>query len=199
MFQIAIVLTVWSFLQFFHSRKSLVCGAKPESSKSSNSGGSSSSSHHKHRPKRYDEDGPSEQVYYVDQIASDSEISPWTSNRIIAKTTGKFGNCDLKKYQWFLAYDSRTVEGLDAILCCNCFQSFRKILMQVFNSAIQIMIEQPNEAIRICTLHLRRNYDWEIILKKNSVFSLHKVRWVHSPNIENACATSIIDGMLGCH
>nr|XP_029718669.1 uncharacterized protein LOC115261346 [Aedes albopictus] len=30
---------------------SLVCGAKPESSKSSNSGGSSSSSHHKHRPK----------------------------------------------------------------------------------------------------------------------------------------------------
>ncbi|XP_062555609.1 uncharacterized protein LOC134220540 isoform X2 [Armigeres subalbatus] len=67
---------------------SLVCGTKPESSKSSSSGGSSSSSsHHKHRPKRYDEDGPSEQVYYVDQIASDSEISPWTSNRIIAKTT----------------------------------------------------------------------------------------------------------------
>ncbi|XP_058817466.1 uncharacterized protein LOC131680772 [Topomyia yanbarensis] len=57
----------------------LVWGINAESSKSSSS--------HKPRPKRYDEDGPTEQVYYVDQIASDSEISPWTSNRIIAKTT----------------------------------------------------------------------------------------------------------------
>ncbi|XP_035778093.1 uncharacterized protein LOC118459129 [Anopheles albimanus] len=32
-------------------------------------------------------DDRSEQVYYVDQIASASAISPWTSNRIIAKTT----------------------------------------------------------------------------------------------------------------
>lgn len=73
---------------FSFRSKSLVCGIKPESSKSSSS--SSNSHHNKHRPKRYDEDEPSEQVYYVDQIASDSEISPWTSNRIFAKTTGKF-------------------------------------------------------------------------------------------------------------
>ncbi|XP_055638232.1 uncharacterized protein LOC129776549 [Toxorhynchites rutilus septentrionalis] len=61
---------------------SLVCGNHAESSKSSNNNHS-----HKHRPKRYEEDNQTEQVYYVDQIASDSEISPWTSNRIIAKTT----------------------------------------------------------------------------------------------------------------
>ncbi|XP_055548659.1 uncharacterized protein LOC129732134 [Wyeomyia smithii] len=67
----------------------LLCGIYAESSKSGGGSGSGSGTHavHKHRPKRYDGDGPTEQVYYVDQIASDSEISPWTSNRIIAKTT----------------------------------------------------------------------------------------------------------------
>ncbi|XP_053669825.1 uncharacterized protein LOC128720197 [Anopheles nili] len=41
---------------------------------------------HKKKNRRHEEDR-SEQVYYVDQIASASAISPWTSNRIIAKTT----------------------------------------------------------------------------------------------------------------
>ncbi|XP_055602476.1 uncharacterized protein LOC129751157 [Uranotaenia lowii] len=66
----------------------LVCEIAAESS-------DSKSGHHKHlhhqhpqhKGKRHDEENPTEQVYYVDQIASDSEITPWTSNRIFAKTT----------------------------------------------------------------------------------------------------------------
>ncbi|XP_035896159.1 uncharacterized protein LOC118505034 [Anopheles stephensi] len=52
----------------------LICAASGESGK------------HKKKNRRH-EDDRSEQVYYVDQIASASAISPWTSNRIIAKTT----------------------------------------------------------------------------------------------------------------
>ncbi|EGK96783.1 AGAP013298-PA [Anopheles gambiae str. PEST] len=52
----------------------LLCAASGESGK------------HKKKNRRH-EDERSEQVYYVDQIASASAISPWTSNRIIAKTT----------------------------------------------------------------------------------------------------------------
>uniref|UniRef100_A0AAG5CTR0 Secreted protein n=1 Tax=Anopheles atroparvus TaxID=41427 RepID=A0AAG5CTR0_ANOAO len=52
----------------------LICAVSGESGK------------HKKKNRRY-EDDRSEQVYYVDQIASASAISPWTSNRIIAKTT----------------------------------------------------------------------------------------------------------------
>uniref|UniRef100_A0A182QBH3 Uncharacterized protein n=1 Tax=Anopheles farauti TaxID=69004 RepID=A0A182QBH3_9DIPT len=52
----------------------LICAASGESGK------------HKKKNRRHEEDR-SEQVYYVDQIASASAISPWTSNRIIAKTT----------------------------------------------------------------------------------------------------------------
>uniref|UniRef100_A0A182MC69 Uncharacterized protein n=1 Tax=Anopheles culicifacies TaxID=139723 RepID=A0A182MC69_9DIPT len=52
----------------------LICAASGESGK------------HKKKNRRH-EDDRSEQVYYVDHIASASAISPWTSNRIIAKTT----------------------------------------------------------------------------------------------------------------
>uniref|UniRef100_A0A182P521 Uncharacterized protein n=1 Tax=Anopheles epiroticus TaxID=199890 RepID=A0A182P521_9DIPT len=52
----------------------LICAASGEGGK------------HKKKNRRH-EDDRSEQVYYVDQIASASAISPWTSNRIIAKTT----------------------------------------------------------------------------------------------------------------
>uniref|UniRef100_A0A182NQH8 Uncharacterized protein n=1 Tax=Anopheles dirus TaxID=7168 RepID=A0A182NQH8_9DIPT len=52
----------------------LICAVSGESGK------------HKKKNRRHEEDR-SEQVYYVDQIASASAISPWTSNRIIAKTT----------------------------------------------------------------------------------------------------------------